>query len=778
MEQRKRSLREVLAVFVQAARGLSAAHVAGLVHRDFKPGNVLVGEDGRARVMDFGLARTGADADVSARSARSLPVVGDDDEMRTAADVLLGTPAYMAPEQHAGAVPDARADQYAWCVALWEALLGRRPFTGGREALAAAKRAGPPTPPAAAVPRWLARLLVRGLAVDPERRFASMDALLAALERGLARARVRGVALGVLAVVAVAVGGLAWNRAEHARKVAACEAAGATIAEVWNDDARAGMRDALVGTGVSYAAATAERVMPWLDAQAQAWQHARTEACLDADVRGVWSTAVLDRSSWCLDERRMEIEALVDDLTHADATSVQKAVSAAAGLTKVDGCRDAALLESLPAPPVERRDEVREVRAALSRVSAFERGRRFAEGLTVLRNARERADALGWPPLAAEVGLREASVLEGKGEYEEAEKAAAEAYFAALRAGAWDGATAGASTLVPIFGARRAQLADGLAWGRHAESVLAHANDAEHIDEATLLQNLANAHYVAGEHAQAQALYERALAIFEQALGTDHPDVGTNLNNLAGVHYSVGDYAGARARYERALAIFEQAFGPEHPDVAMGLNNLAIVCAATGERKQALALHERALASWERALGPDHPDVGASLNNIANVHLALGDNAAARPLYERSRAIFERSLGPDHPRVAKIVANLGQVHANLGEHEQARALYQRALAIRESALARDHPDLAASLATLARAHLTANQASSAVPAGVQPHELAARFAFARALVDSGGDRARAVKLAEQARDGWRSDAETNAAVLREVEAWLAKHEGG
>jgi len=187
-----RGWREILSIFVQAARGLEAAHQAGLVHRDFKPDNVLLGSDGRVRVADFGLARSvrvragdPAADEVSDRTApRPASAAAAIDAPLTATGACIGTPGYMAPEAERGDEVDARADQYSFCVALSAALEGRRP------------------------PRWIAPIVERGRDADPARRHASLGALLDPLERRLERRLQRRwwiAPAAIAAVVAVAV---------------------------------------------------------------------------------------------------------------------------------------------------------------------------------------------------------------------------------------------------------------------------------------------------------------------------------------------------------------------------------------------------------------------------------------------------------------------------------------------------------------------------------------------------------------------------------------------
>ena len=193
LKREKHRTREILEKFIAAGRGLAAAHAAGVVHRDFKPANVLVGGDERVRVTDFGLSRPGP--------ALELPAT--DSAVVTRDGAVVGTLAYMAPEQLDGKVADERSDQFAFCVALAEALAGVRPFEG--ETWAQLSQRLMSAPKLAGVPRRFRPVLLRGLAKDPARRFASMTALLNALERSqrLGWGAVAGT--GVAAAAAVAI---------------------------------------------------------------------------------------------------------------------------------------------------------------------------------------------------------------------------------------------------------------------------------------------------------------------------------------------------------------------------------------------------------------------------------------------------------------------------------------------------------------------------------------------------------------------------------------------
>jgi eukaryotic-like serine/threonine-protein kinase len=196
LDEEPRAWQAILAVFVDAGRGLAAAHAVGLVHRDFKPSNVLLGTDGRARVTDFGLARAvRGDAaqheDVQLRAAGPLTSPSP----ATTTGALKGTPAYMAPEQFSRARLDARTDQFSFCVALYEGLYRQSPFDRSdpqRHAEAVLAGTLTPTPRGVDVPDALRAIIVRGLAVAPAERHASMNELLAALEHARAEADASG----------------------------------------------------------------------------------------------------------------------------------------------------------------------------------------------------------------------------------------------------------------------------------------------------------------------------------------------------------------------------------------------------------------------------------------------------------------------------------------------------------------------------------------------------------------------------------------------------------
>src|SRR5215472_13521126 len=226
LKEKQRGAREVLDVLIQAGKGLAAAHAAGLVHRDFKPDNVLIGRDGQVKVLDFGIARAVEDLASGAPTLpQKLEALGPStprvlEAQLTKTGMFLGTPAYMAPEQLLGKATDARTDQFSFCVALYEALYGERPFdASSAEALTEEVTKGEVRPPSKSsrVPSWVRQTLLRGLRPNPNERFPAMDALLRELGRSprVVRRRVVLVAL-TLAMVVLGLAAVAVARLQKA----------------------------------------------------------------------------------------------------------------------------------------------------------------------------------------------------------------------------------------------------------------------------------------------------------------------------------------------------------------------------------------------------------------------------------------------------------------------------------------------------------------------------------------------------------------------------------
>lgn len=217
------------------------------------------------------------------------------------------------------------------------------------------------------------------------------------------------------------------------------------------------------------------------------------------------------------------------------------------------------------------------------------------------------------------------------------------------------------------------------------------------LRDALVFNNLGELYATQGKYTAAEAQLQRALTIYETALGPTHPLVGICINNIGTLYCRLGKYKEAEVLLQRSLTIKEAIDGGDDRQVALSLSNLAMVYDARGEYAEAEQLYARALAINESIFGSRHPTVAISLNNLAGIHNARGDLSTAEQLYRRALAIDEAELSPDDPGLAVDLNNLGELCRVQGRYREAASYYQQAIAIRESALAPDHPDLAQSL---------------------------------------------------------------------------------
>jgi len=739
-----KSWREIVDVFCRAGRGLAAAHAKGMVHRDFKPDNVLIDQTGRVRVTDFGLVGSVLDR------APTEPPESQSTEARalstslTRTGAVMGTPLYMAPEQHEGKAADPRADQFAFCVALYEALYGERPFTGDTlQDLSDSVQRGAIRDPrrAASVPLWVRTVLLRGLRTDPNDRYPSMDDLLAALSADPAAARRRRLYIaGAVALVALGVVG-SYGLLRRTGATSKCKDAGQELAGVWDDDVKQAVRDAFLATGRGNAADTFERVEASLDAYAEAWVSTWTDACEATHVRGTQSDQLLDRRMTCLDRRRGQLEALTELFAEQpDADLVDSAAKTAQELEPLEVCSDTdALLAEVPPPSApETRAEVDDLRARLDRAHALQKAGKYDEGLQQALAIAKDAERVEYHAVRAEalyrLGTLQRRSMDTKSAEQTLRRAAVESAAAhddRLTAKIWieslfvigylESRFDEVPTLATIAESAverartdddlRAELQNARAavltqQGKYADAeklfaeVLAsreRADGPEHIRVAAALNNLAIALSNLGKNDEALAAHRRALAIKEKVYGPDHPEVAGTLQNMGAILHEEDHYDEALELLRRALAIQQKVMGENHPRTADPLNSIGLVLKDQGKLEEAIDDLERALALREESLGPESPTTASSLSNLGLAWIEAKDYNRALDYLQRSLAIREKVLGPDHPTVAESHNNLSIVYKRLGDFDKALEHQQRAVEIREKALGPDHPAVANAL---------------------------------------------------------------------------------
>jgi serine/threonine protein kinase len=703
----KRPWREVLDAFLAAGRGLAAAHAAGLAHRDFKPDNVLLGKDGRVRVTDFGLARlTGEDASANVPQLPSGASLEDSlalGSQLTETGLVMGTPMYMAPEQRRGNVPDARSDQFSFCVALYWALFGDWPFDRQRSSLrgispspgssrkgtdrqeqgtASPRPVDPVTgafepPRDSKVPAPIRRALMRGLSPEPEKRFASMDALLAQLEYRPRMART--VAAAATLALVLGAGGYAYESSR--RQALVCTGAEQQLAGLWDEPAREQVKKALLATGKPEAADVASRVTRMLDGYTRDWVEASTEACRATRVRGEQTEALFSLRVMCLERRLKDVKAVTGLLASADAELLAKAADTVSLLPSLHGCADVATLGQVEPPPdsPQAREAIERISSQVAQAKALSDAGRFKQGLEVAEPAVKAASTLGYRPLEAEALLWQGWLQARAGDPKLGEQLLTRSVWSALASRGDEVMVSAASRLVYAIGVDQQRLDDASQWSELAKAALARMGGNEEL-ESELFNNMGVMYARQGRNAEALAAYQRALQLADRALGPDHVRRSNILGNLGNLHRKEGQHEEALKVLGDALALRERLSGPQHPVAGSIHYTLAQTWLEQRDFAKARAHALRALDIHLASVGPEHPLVGSTYDLVGESHLEEKQYQPALEAYEKALAIKEKKLGKAHGSTSNSAAGAARCLLELGEPTRAYSLYEQILA--------------------------------------------------------------------------------------------------
>ena len=653
---------EVVSLFTAAGRGLAAAHAKGVVHRDFKPGNVLIDREGRAKVADFGLAG------LEAGPPRPLGDRADDSSSAlTRTGALMGTPAYMAPEQFAGEAATPASDQFSFCVALFEALYGVRPFEGQTlRALRDNIRAGRmrSVTPSAEVPARLEQVVRRGLSSDPSMRFASMEELVAALA---VPDRRRWQLPSFLALVGLGLGGLALFDGFVSRHVATspCSGAREQLQGSWDTEQRETVVDALSAVELPYAKDTALRVAQRLDAYADAWAEGFEEACLATRVRGEGSQSLLDHRMGCLQGRRRELSALVGILAAPDPQVLRGAIEATESLPAVQRCDDIDYVMADVLPPSARMaPKVAALEVELSEARARRRAGMHERAVAASTDVLEQARALGHRPFLAAALIEHAAALEGHGRYDEARDRYQRAFAVADEVGADEHRLDAALGVLTVVSLRLREPEALQPWTTLAPAAWRRIG-APPLREPELRLALGLSAYLRGELDEAIEQLSRALEIVERTPGPSLR-AATVRGHLGTVLSDNGEREAAEVQLRRALDIRLEQQGTDHPDVAAAHRELGILLVLGDDPRPAAASLREALRIQLEVLGPDHPELAITRNQLGRVLHRQGKLEEALAELRQARRIATESLGVEHLVVARVHKDMGDVLIAMG----------------------------------------------------------------------------------------------------------------
>ena len=673
LKARPRSWREIVAAFVEAGQGLAAAHEAEIIHRDFKPDNVMVAKSGRICVGDFGLAAGARTPQVAATRAEGgdlttswLTSAGT----LTVPGAVMGTPAYMAPEQMVGGEITPSADIFAFCVALYEALYDQRPFAGntvaaiymsiGQGEIAAVGKG------ARRAPRRLERLLRRGLALEPEDRPPSMVAVLAELRPLVAPKALRRLALATIGAAAVATGVALWSAGEDEAVI--CDGGVDEVAEIWSSDRQAELQRAFEETGVIHAEETWGRVSASVERTLSRWQGARREACEETHHSAQFSEEILALRVGCLGRQLGELDALLGFLAAADPQVVDNAVRLVSGVSDPRSCDPAEVLADA-AKGRTRSPELDALEAELAGAVRLHQAGKYAEALVVLDRlhsaAQERGDAVFLAELL--VQLSHTAYFDHRADAGELLREALEAN---LRAGRdRDFANVAADKL----GLVAADPEERVLWFQLGEAALARSEEREgSLDSvrAKLKTNYGNGLRNSGRPREALAFHREALRLHRKVDESSYL-VGDGSFNVAASLAWLERYDEAAELIREASAIWERELGSKHPRMIKAHRSLALISKSEGDNEGALKAAREMLALSQHLWGEEALRLVDPLVIIGVVQVWMGDFAGAAEVYARALTIVQaHPPGRDSEAFYMMYADLEIARGNLDRGEE------------------------------------------------------------------------------------------------------------
>ena len=650
----------VVAMFQSIAIGMDAAHKVGVVHRDFKPDNVMIASGGVPKVADFGLASLFEDGLLVVPTPPSRPV----GQRITETAAIVGTPRYAAPEVLVGGAADARSDQFSFCAALFEALYGVSPIRG--ETLAelreSARLGSLAWPRRDSHPRHLRDALARGLERVPSRRWPSMAALGVALGadkrfpwRGL------GVTLGGAAVVA----GASFGGGGDAGRCTA----DAELAMEWGD------RQDAVRHALERAPDTSAAVVREVDDFVARWGSAYRVECA-----AVGAPKRRDTTLACLAEERAHLRHTLALLTAGQDRVVARALGIVRALPEPNRCRDVA--PTTPGADPGDANSGAHGRDEIARAAVLERGGKLDEAHEVAQSVLKHARDEQLESLVLEAEARLGSILLAKVALTEAESHLRRAYEMAVSADRTRLAGKIAADLSGVYaGAEQADAS--IRWAKSSAALARREGD--DLGLVTALNALQAAYRRADQPEAARTAIEDALELAERVYPPGDGTLGILRWNRALVDWRLGDLDAAEEGSDVALGMLRSAFGPSHPLVGRVLMTIASLHNVQQRHAQALEASTQALAVLEGAMGTQSPRLFNALAAQAQASCALGQTERAVQIYQRARELATAAYGADSAKVVHALNMTGACYTRVGDHDKALAFERLAVTLVEQA---------------------------------------------------------------------------------------------
>jgi tetratricopeptide (TPR) repeat protein len=642
--KRPRAWTEVLDAFIQAGRGLAAAHHAGLVHRDFKPSNAMIGDDGRVRVLDFGLCCT------PAKAGREV----------------VGTPAYMPPEQFLGQPVGPASDQFSFCASLYQALFGQLPFPGDsaeelRLTITGGQVRSPPRH--VRVPSRLSAAILRGLRQDPKDRFASMEELLRNLDHN--RTRGRRTLMGAVAGAAVlGLGGGYLSARPQATDP--CSGGAGQLGQVWNADSQAAIERAFDELPPAFATNFWPQVRRVLDDWTVDWEANWRGAC-EARERHEFSEELALRSSVCFERARAALASAVVVLRKADANVALHALEVATSLPDPAECRSSASLVAHTGASRDIGTAVRRERvmAELEDVKVHARAGRTPAAIRLADDVIREAHALGDRPTLAEAFLQRGR-LDLEVDPTSAEPFLTRAYLVALGAGADNRAVEALALRLYARSHIPAGLPRALEDLDVVTALLPRIGSPPSL-QALAFNNAGSLYLTAGDADHGEP-YLRASLHLRRAAGDDDVEVAKTLGNLA---LLAKDPSRTRELVGESLAILENNLGVAHPE-AMAVRVLAGALAE--DPLDAMQLLERGCDAVDEYRPDDLRARAECLQHLAAHARETGERHVADEAILRARALLEQLPATEPGSPFRFDSALIRGYAGLVDGSHAEAL--------------------------------------------------------------------------------------------------------